>query len=177
VVLKTAVVDVIHKSDSGGVVLDVMDEASVEKEYGRLTRFGLRAMVQKMAAQGLEWFIGGRQDEGFGPVVVVGLGGVYVEILDETGLRVGPVSREEASRLLDELKGAALLDGARGCPPLDREGLLDVIQRLSWLLWDFPSIRELDCNPIRVYESGYGVLDWRAVKEEVGENRGDATSP
>ncbi|MHC1743490.1 MAG: acetate--CoA ligase family protein [Syntrophobacteraceae bacterium] len=165
VALKTADPDVIHKSDAGGVVLNVKDDASVEKEYGRLTRFGLRVMVQKMAEEGLEWFVGGRQDEVFGPVLVVGLGGLYVEILNETGLRVAPVSREEAARMLDELKGAPLLDGARGRSRLDREALLDVIQRISWILWDFPEIRELDCNPIRVYESGCLALDWRAVKD------------
>ncbi len=165
VALKTAEPDVIHKSDAGGVVLNVNDDASVEKEYARLTRFGLRVMVQRMAEEGLEWLIGGRQDEVFGPVLVMGLGGVYVEILNETGLRVAPVSREEAARMLDELKGAPLLDGVRGRPPLDREALLDVIERVSWLLWDFPEIRELDCNPIRVYESGCLALDWRAVKE------------
>lgn len=165
VALKTAEPEVIHKSDAGGVVLNVSDEASVEKEYARLTRFGLRVMVQKMASEGLEWFVGGRQDEVFGPVLVVGLGGVYVEILNETGLRVAPVSREEAGRMLDELKGTPLLGGARGRPPLDREALVDVIERISWLLWDFPEMRELDCNPIRVYESGCLALDWRAVKD------------
>ena len=67
--------------------------------------------------------------------------------------------------MLDELKGAPLLDGARGRPALDREALLDVIERVSWLLWDFPEIRELDCNPIRVYESVCLALDWRAVKD------------
>lgn len=173
VALKTAEPDVIHKSDRGGVVLDVRDEVRVEMEYRRLKRFGPRALVQEMSGEGLEWFIGGRQDEVFGPVMVVGLGGVYVEILGETGLRLGPVSREEAARLLDELKGAALLGGARGRPVLDRNALLDVIERLSWLLWDFPHIRELDCNPIRVYETGYRVLDWRAVKGLSGHSGGE----
>ncbi len=168
VALKTAAPDVIHKSDQGAVVLEITNERDLEQAYGRLVRFGPRALVQKMAEEGLEWFVGGRWVDGFGPVVVVGLGGIYVEILGETSLRVGPVSKEEATRMLDELKGSALLEGARGRPVLDRAALVEVIERLSWLLWDVPCIKELDCNPIRVYEKGCRVLDWRAVKEDRG---------
>lgn len=165
VVLKTAEPGVIHKSDAGGVLLGLADELSVEQGYDRLRRLGPRVLVEKMAEDGLEWLVGGRRDDVFGPVLVVGLGGVDVEIFNETGLRVAPICREEGARLLDELKGAKLLDGARGRPRRDREALLDVVERVSWLLWDFPSLRELDCNPIRVYERGCLALDWRAAIE------------
>jgi len=83
--------------------------------------------------------------------------------LGETAIRVGPFGEEEARGMLDELKGASLLSGARGRPVLHREGLVDLLVRVSWLLADFPEIRELDLNPVRVYDHSCVVLDWRAT--------------
>jgi acetate---CoA ligase (ADP-forming) len=164
VALKTAEPQVVHKSDEGGVVLDVADEPALRDAYRRLCRLGPSALVQKMSGPGLEWLIGGRRDHQFGPVVVSGLGGVYVEVFKETAIRIGPVGYEEAGRLLDECRGAAFLSGVRGQPPLDRRALMDIIVRISWLLADFPEIRELDLNPVRVMQKGCLVLDWRAGK-------------
>ncbi len=162
VVLKTAEPEVIHKSDAGGVCLNIRDHVEFKAAYDRIRRLGPSMLVQKMSAPGLEWLIGGRRDDHFGPVVVAGLGGIYVEIFNEVGIRVGPVGREEAARLVDDCRGARLLAGARGRPPLDRRSLEDVIVRVSWLLSDFPEIRELDLNPVNVSETGCRVLDWRA---------------
>ncbi len=162
VVLKTAHPEVIHKSDAGGVVLGVADEKAVETGYRSLTRLGPRVLVQKMSDPGLEWLVGGRQDPNFGPVLVVGLGGIYVEVFKETALRVAPIDYEEANRMVDECRGALLLRGVRGQLPLDRQALLEVIIRVSWLLNDFPEIRELDLNPVRVFQAGCLALDWRA---------------
>jgi acetyltransferase len=93
------------------------------------------------------------------------MGGIYVEIFRETGIRVAPIDHREAGRLLDECRGAGLLEGARGQQALDREALLDVVVRVSWLLHDCPEIRELDLNPLRVFPRGQGcfALDWRAM--------------
>jgi len=162
VALKTAHPEVIHKSDAGGVVLGVADEKAAEAAYLSLTRLGPRVLVQRMSDPGLEWLVGGRQDPTFGPVLVVGLGGIYVEVFKETAIRVAPIDYEEAHRMVDECRGSLLLRGVRGRLPLDRQALLEVIVRVSWLLNDFPEIRELDLNPMRVFHSGCLALDWRA---------------
>jgi len=166
VVMKTANPQVVHKSDVGGVLLNLQDAFQVREAYRKLHAVGgSRVLVQKMADEGMEWFVGGRQDDCFGPVVVLGIGGIYVEIFHETGIRVAPIDYSEAGRLVDECRGAALLDGTRGQPALDREALLDVVVRLSWLLHDCPEIQELDLNPLRVLPRRQGclALDWRAT--------------
>lgn len=162
-VMKTAQPEVVHKSDVGAVVMGIGDEDSVCEAYGRLVSLGPEVLLQRMAEPGLEWFIGGRQDLSFGPVVVTGAGGIYVELLGETALRVGPIAEEEAREMLDELRGASLLSGARGRAVLDRSGLTNMLVRISWLLADFPEIRELDLNPVRVFSSTCLALDWRAT--------------
>jgi acetate---CoA ligase (ADP-forming) len=166
VVMKTGNAAIIHKSDVGGVLLNLENPGGVRNAYQTLTELGgQEVLVAKMAGPGLEWFVGGRQDEHFGPVVVVGSGGIYVEIFRETAIRVAPVTHQEAFRLLEECRGAPLLAGARGQEALDRESLADLVVRVSWLLHDFPEIRELDLNPIRIFAAGEGccALDWRAT--------------
>lgn len=167
VVLKTAGHEVVHKSDAGAVRLHVTDEEAVRSAYGELAAFGPRVLVQKMADPGMEWIVGGRQDNHFGPVVVVGIGGIYVEVLKETALGIAPVDDEQARELVHKCRGAALLRGVRGQKPLDEDALVDVLVRLSWFLHDFPQVRELDMNPVRVYEVGCEVLDWRAVVSRI----------
>jgi acetyltransferase len=162
-VMKTAQPEVLHKSDAGGVELDLADEPAVREAYRRLLAMGPEVLLQRMADPGLEWFVGGRQDRSFGPIVVTGPGGIYVEVLGETAVRVGPLCEEGARGMLDELKGASLLSGSRGRAVLHREGLADLLTRVSWLLADFPEVRELDLNPVRVYENTCVVLDWRAT--------------
>ncbi len=163
--IKTAEPWVVHKSDVGGVRLNVPDAYSARIAYNALKEIGRRVLVAKMAEPGLEWFIGGKRDDQFGPVVILGLGGIYVEVFKETNMRVGPLGPEEAGRLLDESRGAALLGGVRGLPPLDRHALIDLLVRVSWFLHDFPEVRELDLNPVRSYPEGCLALDWRAVIE------------
>jgi acetate---CoA ligase (ADP-forming) len=163
VVLKTADPEVIHKSDAGGVKLDIVDEKAARAAYLDLELLGPRVLVQKRSEPGLEWLVGGRQDPIFGPVLVVGLGGIYVEVFRETSIRVAPIDYEEARRLVEECRGSLLLRGVRGQLPLDQQALLEVIVRVSWLLADFPEIRELDLNPVCVGRVGCLALDWRAV--------------
>lgn len=165
VVMKTAQPEVIHKSDVGAVVMDISDERSLREAYARLASLGPAVLLQHMAKPGLEWFVGCGQDRSFGPVLVTGPGGIFVELMGETALRVGPVEEREAGRMLDQLRGVALLAGARGQPVLDRQALTDVLVRVSWLLADFAEIRELDLNPVRVYGDSCLALDWRAVLE------------
>ena len=163
VALKTAQPEVIHKSDAGAVHLNLADEKSLRSAYRALSEFGSSVLLQKMGEPGLEWFIGGRQDQQFGPVVVAGLGGVYVEIFRESAMRIAPIVQEEANRLLDEIRGSKLLAGVRGEPPLDREALVDTVVKVSWLMKDFPEIEELDLNPVRIYQRGCLALDWRII--------------
>ena len=167
VVLKTARIEVIHKSDIGGVYLDIQDEPSLESAFRQLMQAGPPVMIQKMVPGGLEWLVGGRQDGNFGPVVVTGPGGIYVEVLRETVIRVGPVSTEEAGRMLDQCRGSVLMSGLRGRPTLDRATLMDLLVRISWLLHDFPRVTEVDINPVGVFEKGCLALDWRAF---IGED-------
>lgn len=163
VVMKTAAPHVLHKSDMGAVALDLADEAAVRKAYERLKTLGPDVLLQKMADPGMEWIVGGRRDNNFGPVVLVGLGGVYVEVFKETAMGIGPLDKDQARELVERCRGAALLRGVRGRTPLDEDALLETIVRLSWFLYDFPQIAELDMNPVRVYAHGCMALDWRAV--------------
>jgi len=162
-VMKTAQREVIHKSAAGGVVTNIADEEGLRTAYRKLLVLGPEVILQTMAPPGLEWFVGGRRDRNFGPVVVTGPGGVHVELLGETSIRVGPVGEEEADSMLHDLRAGRLLDGAPGGGPLFRRGVLEILTRVSWLLADFPEIREVDLNPVRVYRDGCTVLDWRAT--------------
>ncbi len=156
-----------HKSDAGGVLLNLGDAGAVQAgAAAMLARIqashpeaaidGL--LVQPMAASGAELILGGRQDPQFGPVVLVGLGGIFVEILEQAVLRVAPVTRAEAWEMLAELRGGRILQGARGGEKADLEALVDALLRLSQLLVDFEQIKEIDINPLRVFPSGQGCL-------------------
>ena len=122
-------------------------------------------LVQPMVVGGRELILGGRQDEQFGPVVLVGLGGIFVEIFEQATLRIAPVSRKDAYEMVEELKGSQILLGARGQKRFDIDAIVDAILHVSQLLMDFPQIRELDINPLRVFHEGEGctALDARVI--------------
>lgn len=164
VVLKTAEPDVLHKSDAGGVCLQLEGVEAVREAYRRISKLGPSVMIQKQVKPAGEWLVGGRRDESFGPIVVAGLGGIYVEVFRETEIRVGPIDREEAGRLIEDCRGATILKGARGRPALDQAALEEVIVRVSWLLHEHPELGELDLNPVAVQQHGSFALDWRASK-------------
>jgi acyl-CoA synthetase (NDP forming) len=115
-------------------------------------------LIQPMATGGRELIIGGRQDEQFGPVVMAGLGGIFVEIFGEVALRVAPISRREAGEMLDELRGIAMFKGARGSKASDLNAVIEALLHLSQLLGDLPEIREIDINPLRVFQEKEGCL-------------------
>jgi acetyltransferase len=122
-------------------------------------------LVQPMATGGRELILGGRQDAQFGPIVLVGLGGVFVEIFEEVSLRVAPISQREALTMVKELRGAPILMGARGHKRSDIDAVVDAILRLCQLLYDFPQIHEIDINPLRVFHEPEGcrALDARII--------------
>ncbi|NMC69309.1 MAG: acetate--CoA ligase family protein [Myxococcales bacterium] len=174
VAIKVVSRQISHKSDFGGVQLNLRSEAGLRQAWSEMHERIARAfpeaevegvLVQPMVTGGREMIVGGRRDPSFGPVVLVGLGGVFVEILREAALRVFPFDRAEALRAIDELRGAAILRGARGARPADLEALTDVMLRLGRCLADFPEIREVDINPVRVFPAGEGcrALDARVI--------------
>jgi acetyltransferase len=163
-----------HKSDVGGVQLNLRNAPAVIEAFEDMIERIHRAypgvwvdgvLVQPMAIGGRELILGGRQDEQFGPVVLVGLGGIFVEIFEEVAVRVAPISRREALAMVEELRGAPILMGARGDKRFDIEAVVEAILRLGQLLRDFPQIRELDVNPLRVFHEGEGcrALDARII--------------
>ncbi len=174
VVLKVESPDLPHKSDVGGVKLRLADESAVRQAYADIaaSMAALRpaprvdgVLVQPMVAQGLEIVVGGRVDAQFGPLIMVGLGGVLVELLDDTTTRIAPVNRQEAADMLRSLKAGRVLDGFRGQPAVDRDRLCDVIVRLSEFLADQAGqVIEFDVNPLVCSQHGVVAVDALLVR-------------
>jgi acetyltransferase len=120
-------------------------------------------MVQRMAPAGVEVILGGKRDHSFGPVVMFGLGGVYVEVYDDVAFRVAPLSRFDAEEMIEEVRGRRLLEGVRGRAPVDREALIEAILSVSRLLAENPHVAEVDINPLIALEHGVLAVDARAV--------------
>lgn len=166
VVVKVDCEDIDHKSDLGGVVIDLKDaaavRATVEDMQTRLGHFGrLRFFIQKFMPGGQELIVGASVERDLGHLMMFGLGGIYVEVLKDVVFKLAPVTRVEAESMLASIKSAALLDGVRGRPAVCRAGLVEAIQRLSMLLGDLPSIQEMDVNPIMAFENAVFVVDGR----------------
>jgi len=176
VALKIVSPDIIHKSEAGGITLNLSDAAAVEAAFRQLRQAAAAAqpqarltgaLVQPMAPPGPEIIIGLRRDPQFGPLLMVGLGGIYVELLTDVAFRVAPVSRTEARAMLAETRAGRLLAGLRGQPAADREAVVDALLRLGQLALDFPQIAEVEINPLRVLPQGQGALalDARIILE------------
>jgi acetyltransferase len=131
-----------------------MERAAAAAPEARLTG----VLVQKMAPPGHEVIVGVRRDPQFGPLLMFGLGGIYVELLTDVSFRVAPISRAEARAMIAETKAGRLLAGLRGQPPADIEAVVDCLVRLSQLALDFPQIEEVEVNPLRVLPQGEGAL-------------------
>lgn len=174
VALKLSSPAVLHKSDVGGVELGLTGPESVEAAFGQIRDRVANAipdaaeagiLVVPMAKPGLEVILGMTRDEQFGPAVMFGLGGVWVELLEDITFRLVPVAEAEARRMLTEIKGAPLLASYRGAPPRDVEALVGRILGLSELVEAHPSIASIDINPLVVYEEGTLVLDAKVLIE------------
>jgi acyl-CoA synthetase (NDP forming) len=166
--------DILHKSDVGGVhvglvsseaVVEAMAEMLVVPQIARARVEGF--LVEEMAPAGHEIVVGGVRDPQFGPLVMAGLGGVFVEVLADVAFRICPITRLDAEEMLDELKGAALLKGARGRPPASRSAILDVLLKVGGedglLLRHAEDIQEADINPLIVSAEGAVAVDARFV--------------
>lgn len=164
--------DVLHKSDVGGVILNIRDGQEAEVAFQRIRsicdekgyRFG-GVLVERMASPGVETIIGGKRDPQFGPVILFGLGGIFVEIFKDVSFRVAPLERVDAIEMISELKAFPLLKGARGREPVDMDALVDSLLKVSEMMMGEGSIKELDLNPTIAYEKGCLVLDARVILE------------
>ena len=160
-VLKVLSRDVVHKTDAGGVILGLVDDEAVAEGYDELSRRfpGEDVLVQEMAAGGVELILGGRRDPLAGPVVMVGLGGVLAEVLEDVSFHGAPLSHSQALGAIAELRTQRMLDGFRGAPPVDRPELAELLERLGALLAANEAITEIDLNPVIATEDGLVVVD------------------
>jgi acetyltransferase len=167
VVMKIASPDILHKSDIGGIKLNITSASEVRDAFDLLTYRGRRYMpdatiwgcqVQQMVKGGREVIIGVNRDPQFGPLIMFGLGGIYVEALKDVTFRVAPIDRRAATEMLGEIRAYKLLRGVRGEKPSDQKAIVETLLRISQLVTDFPEIVELDINPLMVFEQGRGVL-------------------
>jgi acetyltransferase len=166
VALKALATEHVHKSDAGGVALGLADGATIKGHAeAMLARFAnpTKLMVQRMVSGGLEVIVGGKRDRSFGPVVMLGLGGILVEAFDDVAFRVAPLSRADAQDMIEEIRGKRLIEGFRGKPPLDREALIKTLTSISSMLTENSAIAEIDINPLLVLENGAVSVDARVL--------------
>ena len=172
VVLKIVSPDVTHKSDVGGVKLGLSSATDVEAAFGEIVSSVKQRQpdariegvaVQKMAAPGTEVIIGMSKDPQFGPVLMFGLGGVFVEVLKDVAFRIVPLEPRDARQMVREIKGFPVLEGVRGQEPADLEALEKLILKLSEFVEAHPEIDELDLNPVFAYKDGALAVDARIV--------------
>lgn len=161
--------DVVHKSDVGGVELNV-GEGGVRDAFERMRGIaearGFRfegVLLERMAQPGVETIVGAKRDPQFGPVLMFGLGGIFVEVFKDVSFRVAPITSMDAEEMVSELKAYPLLKGIRGRKPSDIGSLIDLLLKVSRMVVENSSIRELDLNPVMAYEKGCRVVDARVI--------------
>lgn len=165
VVLKIVSPDIVHKSDVGGVKVNIPSDSDVRKWFDTiLTNVRSKAptakvvgiLVQEMVPQDLEVIVGSTRDPVFGPVVMFGLGGIFVEVLKDVSLRVTPITEYDAEEMLREIRAASILQGYRGSPPRDKKAIVDLILKVGRLMDEVPEITDVDLNPVMVFPEGMG---------------------
>ena len=174
VVLKIVSPDIVHKSDVGGVVVNLQNSKSVREAFGQITKnvkkHSAKAkivgmLVQEMAPTSTEVIVGAIKDPQFGPAMMFGLGGIFVEVLKDVTFRVAPVTKDEAYEMIAEVKAYPLLKGYRNTPPADIDAIAGILVNASKLVMEHQEIKELDLNPIMVYEKGAKTVDARIILE------------
>jgi acetyltransferase len=172
VVLKIASPDILHKSDVGGVCLDLKGKTEIRKSYKRIIKNARKynptanikgVNISPMVKGGVEVIIGTKIDDQFGPVIMYGLGGVMVEILKDVSFRVLPISRHSATTMIEETKSYPILNGVRGAPPYDKKAIIRLLLLCSEIVESYPQIAEMDLNPVIVHEIGLSVVDARII--------------
>ena len=174
VVLKIVSPDIIHKSDVGGVVVGLKTAKDVRNAYNQILRNVKKheadakivgILVQEMAPPSTEVIVGAIKDPQFGPAVMFGLGGIFVEVLKDVTFRVAPITVDEAREMISEVKAYPLLRGYRNLPPADIEAIVQILLNTSRLVMEHQEIKELDLNPVMVYEKGAKTVDARIILE------------
>ncbi|VVS95440.1 acetate--CoA ligase family protein [Desulfoluna spongiiphila] len=172
VVLKIVSPDILHKSDAGGVRLNLENEDQIRNAFHRIIDNAREyksdavikgCLVASMKKKGVEVIIGTKIDRQFGPVVMFGIGGILVEVVRDVSFRVLPLSRTAASRMIDEIKSAPILNGFRGSPALDKQALSQLLLTVSEVIESYPDIEEMDLNPVIVHDQGIDIADARMI--------------
>jgi acetyltransferase len=172
VALKISSPDIVHKSDVGGVRLNLSSIKAVEKSYGEIMAAARSAfpqaqldgvLVSKMAAPGVEVIVGMNRDPQFGPIMLFGLGGVLVELFRDVSLRPLPLSRDDAHGMIREIRGYRVLAGYRGQPAVNEDALVDCLLKVAEIAWKRNEIVEIDLNPVFAYPDGLMVVDARVI--------------
>ena len=175
VVLKISTPDIIHKSDAGGVKVGLKTPKQVTKAYDDILKAAKQnnpqariqgISVQKMARPGVEVIIGMSKDAQFGPMIMFGLGGIWVELLKDVSFRITPLTRRDAAEMIGEIKGYPLLTGYRGQEAVDITRLEDFILKVSDFAENNPEIKELDLNPVFAYSNDAVAVDARIILED-----------
>jgi acyl-CoA synthetase (NDP forming) len=174
VVLKIVSPNIIHKSDAGGVIVNLNSTIEVRSACGKILKNVKKynsaakivgVLVQEMAPQSTEVIVGAIKDSQFGQTLMFGLGGIFVELLKDVAFRIAPVTREDVVEMITEVKAYPLLTGYRNTPPADLEAIISILLNTSKLVMDNPEIKELDLNPIMVYEKAAKTVDARIILE------------
>jgi acyl-CoA synthetase (NDP forming) len=174
VVLKIVSADILHKSDVGGVVIDLKNADDVRRSYKRISENVKKnrpkarvtgMLVQEMAPPSTEVIVGAIKDPQFGPTIMFGLGGVFVEVLKDVTFRVAPITEDDARDMITEVKAYPLLKGYRNTPAVDTNAITEILSNTSRLVMDHMEIKELDLNPVIVYKKGAKTVDARIILE------------
>lgn len=174
VVLKIVSPDVIHKSDVGGVVLNLKTSQEVAEVYEKLLKRIVSCvpkakiegvLVEEMVPPAREIIVGATKDPQFGPTVIFGLGGIFVEILKDVSFRVAPITEYDASDMIKEVRAYPVLRGYRNIPSTDINTIKDILMKVSRMVIEHSEVKELDLNPVMVYEKGAKVVDVRIILE------------
>jgi acyl-CoA synthetase (NDP forming) len=174
VVLKIVSPEIIHKSDAGGVMVNLKSATEVREAYGKILKNARKynaaaqirgILVQEMAPQSTEVIVGAVKDAQFGQTLMFGLGGIFVELLKDVAFRIAPITQEDALEMITEVKAYPLLQGYRNTPSADIEALTGILLNTSKLVMDCPEIKELDLNPVMAYEKSAKTVDARIILE------------
>jgi len=172
IVMKIVSPDIIHKTDAGGVKVGIKDEKEAKAAYQdiiyKVKKYKKEAKISgiiaySMIPQGTEIIIGIMKDPHFGPVIMFGLGGIFVEILKDISFRILPLEERDAEEMISEIKGYQILKGIRGETPKDVKSIRDVLMKISQLVMDNPEIKEIDLNPVFLFNQGLQVVDARMI--------------
>jgi len=175
VVLKIVSEDILHKTEAGGVLLDLNSKEQIEEGYGQIMRkvraYNEKArisgvLVQHMAPKGVEVIVGGLRDSQFGPTVLFGLGGIFVEVLKDASFRVAPLSDLDSRQMIREIHAYSILQGARGQPAADEESIMQILQATSKAMMENSVIQQMDLNPVIVYATAASIADARIILGE-----------